>query len=50
VGVVTQEEFYEQMWRRQAGDTIEVAVRRDEGLRVILVRSIDRYSLYRTSQ
>ena len=50
VGVKTQEEFYEQMWRRQAGDTIEVAVRRDHVVRVIPVRSIDRTTLYRTSQ
>lgn len=50
VGVRTQEEFYEQMWRRQAGDTIEVAVRRADAVRVIPVRSIDRTTLYRTSQ
>lgn len=50
VGVRTQEEFYEQMWRRQAGDTIEVVVRRDDAVRVIPVRSIDRTTLYRTSQ
>ena len=50
VGVRTQEEFYEQMWRRQAGDTIEVAVHRDEAVRIIPVRSIDRRILYRTSQ
>jgi S1-C subfamily serine protease len=46
VDVSSQEEFYEQMWRRQAGDTIEVAVQRDEGVRVISVRSIDRHRLY----
>jgi S1-C subfamily serine protease len=46
VKVSSQEEFYEQMWRRQAGDTIEVAVQRDEGVRVISVRSIDRHRLY----
>ena len=50
VGVRTQEEFYEQMWRRQAGDTIEVAVHREDAVRVITVRSIDRTMLYRTSQ
>lgn len=50
VRVRTQEEFYEQMWRRQAGDTIEVAVRREDAVRVIPVRSIDRTILYRTSQ
>ncbi|HEX9819766.1 MAG TPA: S1C family serine protease [Methylomirabilota bacterium] len=46
VKVSSQEEFYEQMWRRQAGDTIEVAVQRDDGVRVISVRSIDRHRLY----
>jgi S1-C subfamily serine protease len=50
VHVGTQEEFYEQMWRRQAGDTIEVLVRRDGAVRLIQVRSIDRATLYRTSQ
>jgi len=50
VGVRTQEEFYEQMWRRRAGDTIEVAVHREDAVRVIPVRSIDRTILYRTSQ
>jgi S1-C subfamily serine protease len=50
VRVRTQEEFYEQMWRRQAGDTIDVAVHRDDAVRVIPVRSIDRTILYRTSQ
>jgi S1-C subfamily serine protease len=50
VRVRTQEEFYEQMWRRQAGDTIEVAVNRKDEVRVIPVRSIDRTRLYRTSQ
>ncbi len=46
VNVTSQEEFYEQMWRRQAGDTIEVAVRRDDQVQVISVRSIDRHRLY----
>ena len=46
VGVASQEEFYEQLWRRQAGDTIDVTVRRDDTVQVISVRSIDRYRLY----
>ncbi|HEU5319559.1 MAG TPA: S1C family serine protease, partial [Methylomirabilota bacterium] len=46
VRVSSQEEFYEQLWRRQAGDTIEVAVQRDESVKVIKVRSIDRHRLY----
>ena len=49
VDVASQEEFYEQMWRRQAGDLIEVIVRREDAVRVIPVRSIDRMTLYRTS-
>ena len=50
VAVMTQEQFYEQMWRREAGDTIEVAVRRDQQVRVISVRSIDRHLLYPVGQ
>ena len=50
VAVVTQEQFYEQMWRREAGDTIEVAVKRAEQVRVISVRSIDRHRLYPVTQ
>jgi S1-C subfamily serine protease len=46
VDVTSQEEFYEQMWRRQAGDTIDVSVRRDDRVQVISVRSIDRHRLY----
>ena len=46
VGVASQEEFYEQLWRRQAGDTIDVTVHRDGTVQVISVRSIDRYQLY----
>jgi len=49
VAVSSQEEFYEQLWRGEAGDVIRVAVVRDDGRRVILVRSIDRAQLYRTS-
>jgi len=47
--VATQEEFYEALWRRQAGDTIEVQVRRADRVRVIPVRSIDRHRLFRPS-
>ncbi|HEY3066152.1 MAG TPA: S1C family serine protease [Methylomirabilota bacterium] len=48
VAVSSQEEFYEQLWRGEAGDVIRVAVIREEGRRVIPVRSIDRAQLYRT--
>ncbi|MGH7419241.1 MAG: S1C family serine protease [Candidatus Rokuibacteriota bacterium] len=47
VGVGSQEEFYEQLWRGQAGDIVRVGVRREERLHVIAVRSIDRYRLLR---
>ncbi len=48
VAVASQEEFYEQLWSRRAGDVIEVAVQRDRAVRVIAVPSIDRRTLYRT--
>ena len=47
VRVATQEEFYEALWRRQAGETIEVSVRRADRVQVIPVRSIDRHRLFR---
>ena len=49
VRVATQEEFSERLWRRRAGDTIKVAVRRGGDEHVIPVRSMDRYTLYRTT-
>jgi S1-C subfamily serine protease len=49
VGVDTQEEFYEALWRRQAGETIEVSVRRAGHVQVIPVRSIDRHRLFHPS-
>jgi S1-C subfamily serine protease len=42
VSVQTQEEFYEALWRGQAGDVVQVAVRRKDSVHVIPVRSIDR--------
>jgi len=47
VTVVSQEEFYEQLWRGQAGDVVQVAVQRGGGVHVISVRSMDRYLLLR---
>ena len=44
--VASQEEFYERMWRRQAGDTIDVSVRRGDHVQTISVRSVDRRRLY----
>ncbi|MGH7279636.1 MAG: S1C family serine protease [Candidatus Rokuibacteriota bacterium] len=49
VAVRSQEEFYEALWRGEAGDLVRVAVIRDDAERVIAVRSIDRARLYRTS-
>jgi len=46
VDVRSQEEFYEQLWRRVPGDTVEVAVRRAGRVRVIRLRSADRYRVY----
>jgi S1-C subfamily serine protease len=48
VAVGSQEEFYEQLWRGQAGDVVRVGVQRDHRRHVIAVRSVDRYSLLRT--
>ena len=42
VAIGSQEEFYEQLWRNQAGDVVRVSVRRDSGVHVIPVRSIER--------
>lgn len=47
VAVRSQEEFYEQLWRGQAGDVIKVAVERGDARHVIPVASIDRYRLLR---
>ncbi|HET7343522.1 MAG TPA: S1C family serine protease [Methylomirabilota bacterium] len=46
VAVRSQEEFYEALWARQAGDTIAVAVQRGARVQTISVRSIDRHQLY----
>ena len=48
--VRSQEEFYEQLWRAQAGDVIQISVRRAGNVRVIPVPSIDRYRLYGPSR
>lgn len=48
VPVASQEEFYEQLWRGRAGDTVELSVRRDGAERVIRVPSLDRATIYRT--
>jgi S1-C subfamily serine protease len=47
VAVRSQEEFYEQLWRGQAGDVIRVAVQREDRTHVIAVGSVDRYRLLR---
>jgi len=46
VTVASQEEFYEQLWSRRAGDLIELSVQRDNQVRTISVPSVDRSLLY----
>src|SRR5437016_13082010 len=43
VAVASQEEFYEQLWSRRAGDLIELSVQRDNQVRTISVPSVDRH-------
>jgi S1-C subfamily serine protease len=45
VGVRSREEFYERLWRRQAGDVVELKIVRDHVVHVIGVRSVDRHRL-----
>ena len=46
VAVASQEEFYEQLWSRRAGDLIELSVQRDNRVRTISVPSVDRHRLF----
>jgi S1-C subfamily serine protease len=46
VAVASQEEFYEQLWSRRAGDLIELAIERDKRVHIIAVPSVDRHHLY----
>ena len=46
VAVASQEEFYEQLWSRRAGDLIELSVQRDNQVRTISVPSVDRHHLF----
>ncbi len=46
VAVASQEEFYEQLWSRRAGDLIELAIERDKQVLIIAVPSVDRHRLY----
>jgi S1-C subfamily serine protease len=48
VSVLTQEEFYEQLWQGEAGDVVHIAVQRGEKVHVIGVSSMDRYRLLRS--
>jgi S1-C subfamily serine protease len=45
IRVVTQEDFYEQLWRSQAGDVIQLAVERGDAVHLVAVPSIDRARL-----
>jgi S1-C subfamily serine protease len=49
VGVSAQAEFYEQLWRARAGDVIVLSIVRDEAIRIVAVRSVDRRQLFRTT-
>src|SRR2546425_1800177 len=46
VAVASQEEVYEQLWSRRAGDLIELAVQRANKVHIIAVPSVDRHRLY----
>lgn len=45
--VCTLRELYEALWQRRPGDAITLQVLRDQDIRVVEVRSADRYSFYR---
>jgi S1-C subfamily serine protease len=49
VPVAVQAEFYEQLWRGHAGDIVALSIVRDETIRIVSVRSVDRRQLFRTS-
>jgi S1-C subfamily serine protease len=49
VRVRTQAEFYEQLWRAKAGDVVALSIQRGDAVRIVPVRSVDRYQLYRTT-
>jgi S1-C subfamily serine protease len=46
VAIASQEEFYEQLWSRRAGDLIELSVQRNNQVHVIAVPSVDRHRLF----
>ena len=46
MAVASQEEFYEQLWSRRAGDLIELAIERDKRMQIITVPSVDRHRLF----
>jgi S1-C subfamily serine protease len=46
VAIRSQEEFYEQLWSRRAGDLIELSVKRNDQVHVITVPSVDRHRLF----
>jgi S1-C subfamily serine protease len=49
VPVTAQVEFYEQLWRGRAGDIVALSIVRDDSLRIVSVRSVDRRQLFRTT-
>ncbi|MGH7332841.1 MAG: S1C family serine protease [Candidatus Rokuibacteriota bacterium] len=49
VRVRAQAEFYEQLWRANAGDVVALSILRGEAVRIVPVRSVDRHQLFRTT-
>jgi S1-C subfamily serine protease len=49
VPVSVQVEFYEQLWRGRAGEVVALSIVRDEVIRTVSVRSVDRRQLFRTT-
>jgi S1-C subfamily serine protease len=49
VPVTAQVEFYEQLWRGRAGDVVALSIVREDALRIVSVRSVDRRQLFRTT-
>ncbi len=48
--VATQEEFYARLWEHRVGDPVEIVIERQGRRQTIVVRSADRYRVYRTTE
>jgi S1-C subfamily serine protease len=49
VRVRAQAEFYEQLWRATAGDVIALSIVRNQAVRIVTVKSVDRRQVFRTT-